>query len=80
MTESVSLQRIYDKLNCLKDRLDNIEERLVPEVKINAKKSIELKRIRKEILLKVAALSFLPKKRKVQVAKRKETVFLSELT
>ena len=49
MPESVSLQMIYEKLNCLEDRLDSIEERLVPEVKINAKESAELEKIRKEI-------------------------------
>ena len=49
MAESVSLQMIYEKLNCLEDRLDGIEERLVPEVKISAKESAELEKIRKEI-------------------------------
>jgi len=49
MAESISLQMIYEKLACLEDRLDNIEERLVPEVKIGVKESAELEKIRKEI-------------------------------
>ena len=38
MAESISLQMIYEKLACLEDRLDNIEERLVPEVKIGGQR------------------------------------------
>jgi len=49
MVQNVSLQTIYKKLNKLENRLDNIEDRLVPEVKVSAKESAELDKIRQEI-------------------------------
>ncbi|MBN2067581.1 MAG: hypothetical protein JW744_03885 [Candidatus Diapherotrites archaeon] len=45
----VSLQMVCKKLDSLESRLDRIEKRLVPEVKITKKEAAELERIRQEI-------------------------------
>ncbi len=49
MTQSVTLEMVYDKLNRLEDKVSSLEKRLVPEVKISQKEASELEKIRQEI-------------------------------
>ena len=49
MTQSVTLEMVYNKLNRLEDKVSSLEKRLVPEVKISQKEASELEKIRQEI-------------------------------
>ena len=49
MAEKVNLQLVYKKLNSLEERVNNLEKRTVPEVKIAKREAAELAKIRQEI-------------------------------
>jgi len=49
MTQNITLEMVYKKLNRLEDKVSSLEKKLVPEVKISQREAAELEKIRQEI-------------------------------
>ena len=47
--QSITLQLVYEKLNSLEAKVARLEKCTIPEVKISARESAELEKIRQEI-------------------------------
>ncbi|HIH09906.1 MAG TPA: hypothetical protein HA254_04515 [Candidatus Diapherotrites archaeon] len=49
MEKNITLQKVYDKVSRIEERLARLEKKVVPEIRLGNREAKELERIRQEI-------------------------------